>query len=49
MQTLIDTVHVWVKETDGNGGKIRRIPFGYKKAFDLINYRILKSKLELFK
>ena len=37
--------HNQSKETDGNGATVRHIPFDYKKAFDLIDYRILVEKL----
>ena len=44
-QALIHMLHNWSKETDGNGVKVRAILFDYKKAFDLIDHRILVEKL----
>ena len=38
-------LHNWSKETDGNGVTVRAILFDYKKAFDLIDHRILVEKL----
>ena len=35
----------WSKETDGNGATVRAILFDYKKAFDLIDHRILVEKM----
>ena len=37
--------HSWTKETDGNGVTVRVVLFYYKKAFDLIDHRILVEKL----
>ncbi len=42
---LIHMVHVWAKETDGNCATVRTILFDYRKAFDLIDHRILVEKL----
>ena len=42
---LIHMVHVWAKETDGNSATVRTILFDYRKAFDLIDHRILVEKL----
>ena len=44
-QALIDMVHNWAKETDGNGATARVILFDYRKAFDLIDHSILVDKL----
>ena len=44
-QALIHMLHNWSKETDGNGATVRAILFDYKKAFDLIDHRILVEKL----
>ena len=44
-QALIHMLHNWSKETDGNGVTVRAILFDYKKAFDLIDHRILVEKL----
>jgi hypothetical protein len=38
-------VHTWTKHTDGSGSAVRVVLFDYKKAFDLIDHRILASKL----
>ena len=38
-------VHVWARETDGNSATVRTIRFDYRKAFDLIDHRILVEKL----
>ena len=45
VHALIHMVHVWLKETDGNGATVRTILFDYRKAFDLIDHRILVEKL----
>ena len=44
-QALIHMVHHWSKETDGNGATVRVTLFDYQKAFDLIDHKILVSKL----
>ena len=44
-QALIDMVHCWSKETDGNGATVRTLLFDYRKAFDLIDHNILINKL----
>ena len=38
-------IHNWSKETNGNGATVIAILFDYKKAFDLIDHRILVEKL----
>ena len=38
-------VHCWVKETIGNGATVRTILFDYRKAFDLVDHKILLDKL----
>ena len=38
-QALIDMVHCWSKETDGNGATVRTL------LFDLIDHNILINKL----
>ena len=38
-------LHTWIEGTDGNGSTIRTILFDYRKAFDLIDHRILVRKL----
>ncbi len=42
---LIHMVHVWARETDGNSATVRTILLDYRKAFDLIDHRILVEKL----
>ena len=44
-QALIDMVHCWSKETDGNGATVRTLLFDYRKAFYLIDHNILINKL----
>ena len=38
---LISMVHSWAEATDGTGSALRVSLFDYRKAFDLINHRIL--------
>jgi len=38
-------IHAWYNATDGNGASVRVILFDFKKAFDLIDHRILVRKL----
>ena len=40
-------IHHWNKDTDGNGSTIRTVLFDFRKAFDLIDHRILMTKLQL--
>ena len=42
---LLEMLHTWTEDTDGNGYTIRTILFDYRKAFDLIDHSILVSKL----
>ena len=42
---LISMLHTWTKDTDGNGSTTRVVLFDFRKAFDLIDYRILSQKL----
>jgi len=44
-QALLHMVHCWAKETDVNGATVRTILFDYRKAFDLIDHKILPDKL----
>ena len=37
-------VHHWAKATDGNGSVVRIVALDSKKAFDLIDHRILVDK-----
>ena len=38
-------IHAWNSATDGNGAAVRVVLFNFKKAFDLIDHRILVGKL----
>ena len=40
-QALISMMHAWTSATDGTGAAVRIILLDYKKAFDLIDHRIL--------
>ena len=40
--------HSWIKATDGNGATVRVVLFDLRKAFDLIDHRILVSKLRVY-
>ena len=42
---LLEMLHIWIEGTDGNGSTIRTILFDCRKAFDLIDHRILVRKL----
>ena len=42
---LIHMLHHWTKGCDGNGATVRVTLYDYKKAFDLIDHRILVNKL----
>ena len=44
-QELIHMLHHWTKGCDGNGATVRVTLYDYKKAFDLIDHRILVNKL----
>ena len=44
-QALLHMVHCWAQETDGNNATVRTILFDYRKAFDLIDHKILLDKL----
>ena len=41
-------IHTWNSATDGNGATVRVVLFDFKKAFDLIDHRILVGKLCLY-
>ena len=45
---LISMLHTWYQKTDGNGSTVRVVLFDFKKAFDLIDHRILLTKLKNF-
>jgi hypothetical protein len=42
---LISMLHSWNKSTDGNGSTNRVMLFDFRKAFDMIDHRILSDKL----
>ena len=44
-QAFIHMLHHWTKGCDGNGATVRVTLYDYKKAFDLIDHRILVNKL----
>ncbi|XP_032238574.1 uncharacterized protein LOC5513178 [Nematostella vectensis] len=44
--SLITMLHNWYKNTDGNGSTVHVVLFHFKKAFDLIDHRILLGKIE---
>ena len=43
---LINMIHTWAKETDGNEAMVRVLLFDYRKAFDMIDHSILVRKLQ---
>ena len=47
-EALASMTHSWIKATDGNEATVRAVLFDFKKAFDLIDYRILVSKLRVY-
>jgi hypothetical protein len=47
-QALISMLHFLNASTDGNGATTRVILFDYKKAFDLIDHRLLLNKLATY-
>ena len=47
-EALISMTHAWYSATDGNGASVRVILFDFKKAFDLIDHRILVRKLHTY-
>ena len=47
-QALISLLHVVNASTDGNGATTRVVLFDYKKAFDLIDHRLLLNKLATY-
>ena len=44
-EALVSMIHTWNSATDGNGATVRVLLFEFKKAFDLIDHRILVGKL----
>ena len=44
-KALISMVRVWTQATDGTGNAVRVVLFYYKKAFDLIDHKILATKI----
>ena len=47
-EALVSMIHAWNSATDGNGATVRVVLFDFKKAFDLIDHRILVGKLSLY-
>ncbi|XP_020893485.1 uncharacterized protein LOC110232605 [Exaiptasia diaphana] len=45
---LISMVHSWLSGTDGNGGTVHAVLFDFRKAFNLIDHRILVNKLSTY-
>ena len=43
---LISMIHKWLEATDGNSASVRVLLFDYRKAFDLIDHKILVNKLK---
>ena len=43
--SLISMLHNWLEATDGTDSCVRTALLGYKKAFDLVDHRILIGKL----
>ncbi|XP_074632479.1 uncharacterized protein LOC141890839 [Acropora palmata] len=39
-------IHKWLEATEGNGASVRVLLFDYRKAFDLIDHKILVNKLK---
>ena len=44
-QALISMMHTWASATDGTGAAVRIVLLDYRKAFDLIDHRILVDKI----
>ena len=44
-EALVSMIHAWNNATDGNRATVRVVLFDFKKAFDLIDHRILVRKL----
>ena len=42
---LISMLHTWTKDADGNGSTTGVVLFDFRKAFDVIDHRILSHKL----
>ena len=47
-EALTSMTHSWIKATYGNGATVKAVLFDFKKAFDLIDNRILVSKLRVY-
>ena len=47
-EALTSKTHSWIKATDKNGATVSAVLFDFKKAFDLIDKRILVSKLRVY-
>lgn len=46
VMALISMIHKWLEATDGSGSTISVFLFDYRKAFDMIDHKILVSKLK---
>ena len=44
-EALVTIIHTWNSAIDGNGATVRVLLFEFKKAFDLIDHRILVGTL----
>ena len=44
---LISMFHHWLQATDGTGAAFRVVLFDYRKAFDLIDHKILVAKINV--
>ena len=44
--TLISIIHKCLKATDGNGASVRVLLCDFRKAFDLIDYKVLVNRLK---
>ena len=45
---LVNMTHNWLAETDGNGAPARVVLLDFRKAFDLIDYRVVVQKLTTY-
>ena len=45
IHALVSMFHNWAKATDGAGNDVRVLVMDYRKAFDLIDHKLLMAKL----
>ena len=45
IHALVSMFHNWAKATDGTGNDVRVLVMDYRKAFDLIDHKLLMAKL----